>query len=307
MEPKTNYTLVGLAVVILAGALIAAGLWLSVGFEQKKYSPYLVRMSEAVAGLTEQSPVKFNGVQVGYVSQIELNPQDPQKVEILLNIEEGTPITVSTYATLISQGITGNTYVGLSASTSNLTPLTAAPGVPYPVIPAKPSIFNQLDRVLKEVSENVNKVSLKMSQVFSEENIVNFNKSLANIKSFTHAIATNSKHINHSLKNADVLIKNMKDTSSQFPEVMTELKSGLVKFKEMASSIKVAGSKVSSTMESGKTAIEQISQQAVPPAIILIHRLDNIAKNLEKVSSQLRQNPSVLIRGSTPPQPGPGE
>ncbi|MBA2655524.1 MAG: MCE family protein [Tatlockia sp.] len=307
MESKTNYTLVGLAVVILAGALLAAGLWLSVGFDQKKYNTYVVYMREAVAGLNEQSPVKFNGVKVGYVSTIELNPQDPQKVEIILSIEEGTPVTVSTSATLISQGITGNTYVGLSASSSDLRPLVAEAGQPYPVIPAKPSIFNQLDRVLKEVSVNINKVSLKLSQVFSDENIVNFNKSLANVKSVTQAVASHTKQINRSLENTDIFIANMKKASYQFPELITELKTGLVKFKEMASSLTSAGSKVSSTMESGKTAIDKISQQTVPPVITLIHRLDNIAANLEKMSTQLRQNPSVVIRGTTPPPRGPGE
>jgi len=303
LEPKTNYTIVGLVVMILAGALIAAGLWLSVGFEQKKYNTYIVYIREAVSGLSEQSPVKYNGVKVGYVKQIKLSHEDPRRVEMLLNIEEDTPITVSTAATLISQGITGNTYVGLSADSSDLTPLKALPGQAYPVIPAKPSIFNQLDRVLKEVSENVNKVSIKLSKVFSDENIQNFHKSLANVKTFTHTIAVNSKHIDQSLKNADVLIKNFKEASAQFPEIATELKAGLAQFTKMASSLTVAGSKVSTTMQSGKTAFDKLSQQASP----LIQRLDFVANNLEKISEQIRQNPAVVIRGSTPPPPGPGE
>ncbi|CDZ77824.1 virulence factor Mce family protein [Legionella massiliensis] len=300
MEAKTNYTMVGLAVVILVGALVAAGLWLSVGFDQKKYSTYVVYIREAVSGLSEQSAVKFNGVKVGFVSKIELNHHDPRQVEIMLSIEDGTPITVSTTATLISQGITGNTYVGLAASSSDLTPLAAAPNQPYPVIPAKPSLFNQLDRVLKEVSENVNKVSKKIGQVFSEENINNFNKSLANVRTVTTTFSQNSENLNRSIKNADIFIKNITIASHGFPEVVTQLKSGLVKMEE-------AGEKISSAMDSGKTAIDKVSQQTVPPVINLIHRLDAIAVNLEKVSNQMRQNPSVVIRGSTPPKPGPGE
>lgn len=307
MEAKTNHTMVGLAVVILAGALIAAGLWLSVGFEQKKYYTYAVYMREAVSGLNEQSPVKFNGVKVGFVSKIELNQQDPRQVEILLNIEEGTPITAGTAATLISQGITGNTYVGLSTSSSDLTPLRAAPNQPYPVIPAKPSIFNQLDRVLKEVSENVNQVSKKLDQVFSDKNINNFNASLANIKTFTQAVAANSDHLDHSLKNADIILKNIKKASHQFPEMVTNLNAGLIKFEKMSTSITKAGNRVSSTMDSGKIAIDKISQQTLPPVITLLRRLDRIAANIEKISAEMRQNPSVVIRGTTPAPPGPGE
>ncbi|MBA3537412.1 MAG: MCE family protein [Tatlockia sp.] len=307
MEAKTNHTLVGLAVVILAGALIAAGLWLSVGFEQKKYYTYAVYMREAVSGLNEQAPVKFNGVKVGFVSKIELNQQDPRQVVILLSIEEGTPITAGTAATLISQGITGNSFVGLSTSSSDLTPLTAAPNQSYPIIPAKPSIFNQLDRVLKEVSENVGQVSKKLDQVFSTENIQNFNASLANIKTFTQALAANSKHLDHSLKNANVILKNIKKASHQFPEMVTNLNAGLIKFEKMSTSITKAGNRVSSTMDSGKIAIDKISQQTLPPVIILLRRLDRIAANIEKISAEMRQNPSVVIRGTAPAAPGPGE
>ena len=60
-------------------------------------------------------------------------------------------------------------------------------------------------------------------------------------------------------------------------------------------------------MTSGKIALDKFSQQTIPPAISLLNRLNAIAANLEKVSNQLRQNPSVIIRGTTPPKPGPGE
>ena len=307
MEAKTNYTIVGLAVLILTGALLATGLWLSVGFEQKKYHTYAVHIREAVAGLSEQSPVKYNGVKVGVVNKIQLNRHDPRQVVILLHIEEGTPITDSTSATLISQGITGTTYVGLSASTDNLTPLRALPGEPFPVIPAKPSLFHQLDMVLKEVSDSVNKVSKQIGEVFTKDNIENVHQSLNNIKSVTHVFAENSEHINHSLKNVDTLLKNISLASKEFPELTKELKQSLVKMQNMASSINTAGNKVSKTMESGKTTVDKISQEVVPTAVGLLRRLNHVTANLEKVSAEIRQNPAVILRGTTPPTPGPGE
>lgn len=307
MEEKTNYTVVGLAVLILTGALIATGLWLSVGFDQKKYNTYAVYIREAVSGLSEESPVKFNGVKVGFVKSIELSQDDPQLVEILLSIEEETPITTSTSATLISQGITGTTYVGLSASSSDLTPLTKTAQQAFPVIPAKPSLFNQLDSVLKEVSVNVNKVSQQISDIFDKENANYLKKSLANITTFTDTIARNNNNIQQSVKNADVFLKNIALVSKELPDMIKELKSGVVKFNEMAGTINNAGSKLSTTIDASKLTIEKISQQTIPPAVMLIRRLDRIASNLEKVSSQMRQNPSVVIRGTVPPAPGPGE
>jgi phospholipid/cholesterol/gamma-HCH transport system substrate-binding protein len=307
LEAKINYTVVGIIVLILIACLIATGLWLSVGFEQKKYNTYAVYMHEAVSGLNNEAAVKFNGVQVGFVRKIELNQNDPQQVKLLLNIEEGTPITTSTSATLISQGITGVTYVGLSANSSDLTPLQKLPGHPYPIIPSKPSLFHQLDSVLKEVSENVNKVSIEVNRIFDKENAAYIKKTLANFQEITDILAKNSQQIQQSLANANVFLKNTAQVSKEFPAIVTDLKVGVRKFNSMATSVTNAGDEIVETMQSGKLAIDKISQQAVPPAIALLRRLDIIAANLEKISAQMRQNPSVLIRGTKAPKSGPGE
>jgi len=178
VESKANYTIVGLVIVILTAALISVSLWLSVGFDKKQYVIYAVYMSEAVSGLNDDSAVKFNGVQVGRVKQIQLDRTNPQRVRLLLAIESKIPITTSTRATLISQGITGNTYVGLIANSSDLRPLVKGPHDKYPIIPTSPSIFNQLDKVLKDVSVNVNDVSKEVKKIFDDENAKNIAKTL---------------------------------------------------------------------------------------------------------------------------------
>lgn len=300
MESKANYTAVGIAVLILFGALIATLLWLSVGFDKKLYNTYAVYINEAVSGLNEDSAVKYNGVKVGYVSKIKLSKKDPRQVQILLSIESGTPITVSTYATLISQGITGTSFVGLAASSNVLTPLEKMPGELYPTIPAKPSLFNQFDRVLRDVSDNVNKVSVQLQKVFDTENVANFKQSLANMQTFSNVIAKNSQNINQSLQNADIFLKNM-------AVVSTDLKVGVRKFNGMAKEITIAGAQVNESMRAGKNTINQVSQDLVPSASLLLKRLNAIAANLEELSQSMRQNPSVIVRGSTPPESGPGE
>lgn len=246
-------------------------------------------------------------MQVGYVKEIKLNKNDPRQVELLLNIEKSTPITTSTSATLISQGITGVTYVGLSAGSSELTPLRKMPGEPYPVIPSKPSLLNQLDAVLKEVAENVGAVSEKAQLIFNEENADNVRKSLANIERITEIIADKGQTIDSSLNNLDVFVANMAKTSKQFPQLIKDLKTGISKFKSLADNMSAAGKDVSKTMIAGKNTIDQISQQAIPPAVILLRRLNAISANLEKVSNEMRQNPSVIIRGTKTPKLGPGE
>ncbi len=286
MESKTNYTIVGLIVLLLAAGLLSAGLWLSIGFDQKKYNSYTIYMSEAVSGLNEDSLVKYNGVKVGYISKITLSQFDPQQVKIQVEIVEGTPITTSTHATLINQGITGTTYLGLSATSSTLTPLQRVAGEPYPIIPYEPSFLNQLE-------QNVNDVSVGIKRVLNEKNAAYLSSSLANMEKITEIIAINNASLEKSLRDLPLLIN--------------ELKHSAVQFSSMAGELSAAGTQVITTMKAGRSSIDKLSQQAIPPAVTLLRRLNLIAANLEKTSAQLRQNPAVLLRGSAPPKPGPGE
>ena len=286
MESKTNYTIVGLIVLILGAGLLSAGLWLSVGFDRKKYDMYTVYMREAASGLSDDSVVKYNGVKVFLVNKIELNQFDPQQVKIQLKIEDGTPITTSTHATLINQGITGTTYLGLSASSPSLFPLQKTPGEPYPVIPYKQSFFSQLEK-------NINDVSIGIKRIFDKENSRALKQTLINLQKVSDVIANNNHNLNQTLQDLPILINN--------------LKTSVNKFNAMATDMSDAGKHVSVTMQAGKNSIDKLSQQAIPPVVLLLQRLDIIAANLEKVSTQMRQNPSVVIRGNTPPKAGPGE
>ena len=286
MESKTNYFIVGLTVLALAAGLLIAGLWLSVGFEKKKYNTYTVYMREAISGLTQESQVKYNGVKVGFITLIQLNDLDPQEVKLQIQVEEGTPITTSTKATLVAQGITGTMYLGLSASSSTFIPLQKTPGEPYPVIPYKPSFLSELEK-------NVTDVTADIKRVFDKENARHIKKSLENIQKISSVIEQNNDNLNKSLQDLPLLIK--------------ELKNSVRQFTSMSRDISAAGIQLSDTMRAGRNSIDKISQQAIPPAVLLLRRLDLIAANLEKVSADMRQNPAVMIRGSAAPKPGPGE
>ena len=286
MESKTNYFIVGLTVILLTAALIIGGLWLSTGFDQKKYNTYTVYMHEAVSGLNIESPVKYNGVKVGLVSDIELNDVNPQQVTLQLQIADGTPITTSTQATLISQGITGTTYLGLSATSSTKTPLQKEPGEPYPVIPYKRSFFSQLEN-------NINELSVNIKQIFDKENSKHIKQALTSLQKIAAVIEKNSDNLNASLHD--------------LPELIQNLKYSVVQFNKMSREVAAAGTQLSDTMRAGRNSIDKISQQAIPPAVLLLRRLDLIAVNIEKMSAEMRQNPAVIIRGNAQPKLGPGE
>jgi len=307
MESRVNYTIVGLFVVIFMFGLMFIGYWFSGGRHNKDYRTYEVYMREAVSGLSEQSPVKFSGVTVGFVKKIALNPNNPQEVRLLLSIETGTPVTTSTVATLMSQGVTGITFVGLKATSAHAPLLTATPGYSYPVIKAVPSLLVQLGDALRRVTTNMSDIVKTVSKVFDQQNMKAIKTSLTSIAKFSKTLADNSTRINKTLRSADKFLANSAKASQQFPEISTKLNATLTDVKRLTRQLSGAAKEVRLTLRDSRVAVQTLSQQALPSTVQLMSRLNVIATNLQQLSGELKRNPSMIIRGKQPATPGPGE
>ena len=83
IETKVNYPLVGAFALVLGSVLVAGLLWLaSGGAVRTTHDLYLAIVDESVAGLNTDAPGKYNGVDVGKVRQIRLDPGNPQQVNL---------------------------------------------------------------------------------------------------------------------------------------------------------------------------------------------------------------------------------
>lgn len=293
MEGKVNYTTVGIFVVVLTAFLLTVIIWLSVIGDHKQYHTYLVFVHEDVTGLSVESPVRFNGVKVGYVKSIRLDPSNPKLVRLALSIEPRVPITTSTYAILNVQGITGVVYVNLKAETESAPRLVAAPGKQYPVIPSRPSLLMQLSTVLPEVATDVQNLSASIAEVLDKNNQQSIRQSLKNIATITNTLANNSEDFTETMKSLDNLLANTSEASNHFPEAIKQLNQAIIQ--------------VNHTMRSGQNAINNFSNQVLPSAQQTLNNLSTATGNMQQLTNQLERNPSILVRGRAPAQPGPGE
>ncbi len=264
-------------------------------------------MNEAVYGLGDQAQVKYNGVTVGYVDHIDLVPDNLQQVKLTVKIEEDVPITESTEGTLKAQGITGNTYIGLETTTAEAPLLRAEAGEPYPIIKSNPSFLVQLSDALRELSRNLASISKNFQRIFDDENTMAFKDSLQNVKKVTEVLAKNGNNINDSLTAANKLLKNSAQASERFPDLAKKLDDALGSVKDLSKNVTTTSNEIRVTMQHGQHAIDGLSTQAVPEAVQLLNRLNTMTTNLESLTSELKQNPTVIIRGRQPPTPGPGE
>lgn len=293
MEFRVNYVVVGLFVLVVTVFALITGLWLSAGFQKQNYDTYEILMYEPVSGLNEQAPVKFNGVQVGYVQSIHLNSKNPRQVILLTHIVAGTPISQSTVATLMSQGITGVTYIGLKAKTPHADRLKKLPGQLYPIIPSTPSLLVEVDAAIRGLSNNIDTISASIEQILSPQNIRVFNQSLLHINHILANIDNHADDIGH-------IIKNTRLFSEHFPTMINN-------FNASTKTLTAASNEATQFFSTGTYAIQQWSNQVIPSTFSLVSQVGRVLANLEQMTNELQQQPSLLIHGKVTPPLGPGE
>ncbi|MEY4851114.1 MAG: hypothetical protein RLZZ331_2118, partial [Pseudomonadota bacterium] len=106
MENRSNYVIVGSIALAMVVGIFLMVLWLArfSGGDSKVYDVYF---KQSITGLALGSPVQFNGVTVGKITQIRLLPQRPEFVRVRINIDGEVPVLEGTTAGVEGVGFTG--------------------------------------------------------------------------------------------------------------------------------------------------------------------------------------------------------
>lgn len=143
METRARYVLVGVFTLVSVLAALGFILWLAKVQIDRTFAQYDIRF-DSVAGLSVASAVQYNGIDVGKVLTMALDPVDPNLVRVRIEIYASTPVRSDTTATLASQGVTGVSYVSLEGGSADAKPLVAEGLDAVPVITSKPSALQGL-------------------------------------------------------------------------------------------------------------------------------------------------------------------
>lgn len=218
MEKNINYTLVGAFVILLFACIVLSIIWLSAGLSIKQYTTYQVYMKESVSGLSLDSSVEYNGVNVGSVSNIALNQKNPQLVELLLKIKEGTPITEGTQAVLNVKGLTGIAFIALQDKGNDTRPLPILPGQSYPVIGTAPSFLLRLDTAINKLNDSLFQLSHSVESLLDKDNLRAIKQLLSNMNQISQTLNTQT------LPNTNQAIIHLNMMTQQFSTLSTEIK-----------------------------------------------------------------------------------
>lgn len=169
METKANYALIGAFTVAGFLGILGFLMWFAKLELNRQFAYYDVYFTE-VSGLGVSSEVRFAGLTVGTVVDMELAPDHAGPVRVRVEVAEDTPIRSDSRASLEAQGVTGVSNVFITAGSPSAPLLRDLPHEGVPRIPSSRSALQTLSLEGPQIIERLNTVAEQLTQLLGEEN-----------------------------------------------------------------------------------------------------------------------------------------
>ncbi len=304
----TNRWKLGLFVVLGVAVALGALIWLgNAQFGRETFSA-VTYFDESVQGLDVGSPVKFRGVTIGSVTDIEIAP-DGRHVEVTMEIEKpvlpklGIADVYTAQAQgrdfvppglrvqLVTAGITGVKFLQVDFFDPKKYP---APELPFPVppsyFPSAPSTLKSLEESVMETLEKLPELSDTATRMLAEAQVT-----LMSLREVIETLgASNGPLVS--------VLHSVEQSSANLSQAVENARLG-----ETTKSVREAASSVGSaaqTMNGAAKDIRGLTDELQEDLVTLRRTLD-AARSLVDL---LERDPAALLRGrshSAPPPPAP--
>jgi phospholipid/cholesterol/gamma-HCH transport system substrate-binding protein len=194
METRANYAIIGAFTLAVVAAVFGFVYWFSGSDSSQRRQPIRIVFSGSVAGLATGSFVQFNGIRVGEVTQVRLLPEDPRRVEAVVEIDRNTPLRSDTRARLEAALLTGVTTIALVGGDPSAPPLAPGPREPMPTIFADKADFQDLMESVRAIARRADDVLERVGKVVSD-NEGAIGRTISNVEQFSQALGSNAPGI----------------------------------------------------------------------------------------------------------------
>lgn len=307
METRAHYVVVGGFVLTVLALLVIAVLWLArVQFNQQSvfYDIYFVG---SVTGLSQGSPVRYNGVPVGRVEQIQLDPQDPQRVRVTIEVNANTVIKSDAVASLEMQGLTGGAFIEITGGSRDAPPLERHEGQRYPVIASRPSGLQQVVTSAPEALARLVVLADRLNQILDERNQQAIAETLDNLRRATAAVAGRSAEIKGALDDGAAAVRDLRATIAKTGATMDQINAlighggsvgaALKSLEETSRRASDAVGHLDALIQENRQPLRDFSERGLDQMQQLLGDIRTLVAEMTRVTETLRRDPTRFLYG----------
>lgn len=270
METRANYILIGAFTLAVIVGVFGFVYWFQNIGGTGERAFYRVVFDGSVSGLRTGASVLFNGIRVGEVTGLALDPRRPKQVMARISVDKSVAIRADTEIGLEFQGLTGISALSLKGGDPSKPPLVGAASIKDdgPLLVAPPGATQDVTQAARD--------ALRKVQEFIEDNQKVFKSALANVDAFSAALARNSERV---------------DRIATGLENLTGGPDG-------------KGGDISEAARSIKTLAENLDKRTAELTVGILKLANSGTRTLstiDKAAKNFDANPSRIIFGGPPP------
>jgi phospholipid/cholesterol/gamma-HCH transport system substrate-binding protein len=308
-----NYLAVGSIVLLALGLLLYTLFRLTGGVDEN--TPYLVYYPN-ITGLSEGTPVNYEGYKIGIISRIEpIREQHQTRYRLTLLLRDGWPIPADSVAHITSEGLLADTVINISEGASDvlLEPGEAIAG-----------------GLTLDVFSAVNNMATTVNQLLDNE----FRNLLENLDARVNSVGDQfDERLPRVLDGVDRLLATLQAAADRLPAFLdaeneqrldrimgngVDLSDRLLRFADGLTQTRVAAdalieqSRVTvvenrDDIRRATIALRTALEQLAADSDAILQNLDSASRNVNEFSRQIRQNPGLLLNDRPARETGFGD
>lgn len=305
MENRSHAIIAVSFLVIFAFGVVTIFWWLRSGKPETRV--YEIVSDYAVGGLQPQATVKFMGLLVGHVTDIEFDPRNPKRILIRIGVHPDAYITHATYAQLGYQGITGMTFITLALdSRKPETPLTTNPNHPAR-IPMHQGLLADIEASGTKDLQRIAEVLERVNRLLNEENTQHLSSIIAQLDQATRKLVRVEEALLPTLGALPPIAKEMQQNLRESQQLLHSIHEVAVSAQGPVKAVGAAAASVEVLSRTSDALARKLTEDTLPRLDALTKNIGRTADEVERLSRELQAQPQSLLFGASPPPPGPGE
>ncbi len=290
METRASYVAVGGFVIVLLAGLVIAFLWFAGSQLSDHTARYETYFASVGSGLSAGSPVRVNGVQLGRVAEVALDPADLTRVRVTMDVAIDAPIRSDSVASLEIQSLAGTTAIEITAGSKDAPPIALTDGQRYPVIWSRESKLNQIVDAVPNLLAKITDLTDQLQSVVNEKNRQAITDTLDNISQLTAVAAAHREDLAH-------LLQDSATDAHDLHQSIANLNDMTKKLDQIADQAGAAVRNLNGLVQENRAPLKDFTQNGLQQFQELAVDIRGLVAELSRTVNTLDHDPSRLIYG----------
>ena len=312
MEAEAKYTYVGIALIVLVAALIAAVVWLNRAGGRGDFRYYTIFFErQPLDGLQIGADVDMRGIKIGRVEDYDLLAEKINRVRVTIRTDPRAPVRTNTVAIVVRNFVTGIARITLITPEPAGPPLTAvSEGQSYPIIAEGESSFDAIAGKVGRIGDIAAETLENINLLLTADNRAAVTSSLANIKELTAGLNQRMKDLDKTLATMNSAAIEVGRAGTRFAQLSettgSQLPPAIKQADQTLKDVSAAAIALEKQTFALTRTLSDVASSTDEQFIVAVIELRATVQAMTRLLDQLR-DPRAALLGPGKTQRGPGE